>query len=96
MAKRTDDSIVLWPDYFDRDLKRSQGRRVPVTKAVPSPKAQELFTACKKLGLYPEIEEKKVHPAGWTEEKGRVKVARSGKKTAIIKSVSEQLKKARA
>ena len=37
MAYDDDNAIVLWPEYFDRNRTRSQGRRLPVQLCVDKP-----------------------------------------------------------
>ena len=33
--------VVIYPEYFDHRLKRSEGRKVPLSKAVKSPKVEK-------------------------------------------------------
>ena len=36
--------VVIYPEYFDHRLKRSEGRKVPLSEAVKSPKVEELLS----------------------------------------------------
>jgi signal recognition particle subunit SRP19 len=47
------DRYVVWLDYFDSELKREQGRRVPLSSATRAPKLTELEEACRRLNLQP-------------------------------------------
>ena len=37
MAYDDDNAIVLWPEYFDKNRSRSEGRRLPVELCVENP-----------------------------------------------------------
>jgi signal recognition particle subunit SRP19 len=91
MAKKTDDRIILWPEYFDSSLTRAEGRRVPIEYAVSTPSSDDLFRACQKLGLSPELEYDKAHPSRWFEPRGRVKVYAKYNKTKTIAIVAKRL-----
>ena len=42
--------VVIYPEYFDYRLKRSEGRKVPLSEAVKSPKVEELSSILSNLG----------------------------------------------
>ena len=42
--------VVIYPEYFDQSLKRSEGRKVPLSEAVKSPKVEELSSILSTLG----------------------------------------------
>ena len=41
--------IIIYPEYFDHNLKRSEGRKVPLSEAVRSPKIDELSSILSKI-----------------------------------------------
>ena len=41
--------LVIYPEYFDHNLKRSEGRKVPLSEAVRSPKIDELSSILSKI-----------------------------------------------
>ena len=43
--------VVLWLDYFNRNLKRRQGRKVKRDQAVFDPTVQDLVEAAREAGL---------------------------------------------
>ncbi len=43
--------IVIWLDYFNKNLKKSKGRRVGLEKCVFDPSLKELKDAAKSAGL---------------------------------------------
>ena len=49
--------IVIYPEYFDYRLKRSEGRRVPLSEAVKSPKVEELSDILSNLSCTFQISE---------------------------------------
>ena len=49
------DKAIIWPVYFDINKSREEGRRVPKSQAVISPKIVEIKEAADKLGLENEI-----------------------------------------
>ena len=44
------DHVILWLDYFNKNLKRRQGRKVKRDQAVFDPTVQELVEAAKAAG----------------------------------------------
>jgi len=87
------DTVVLYPEYFDKHLPRSKGRRVPAKLSVPSPDLRSLFDAASKLGLDPIMEGEKHYPKNWYKRRGRILVRKIGRKTEIIRMVAEELRK---
>lgn len=45
------DHVILWTDYFNRNLSRRKGRRVSKDNAIFDPSIQELVDACKSAGF---------------------------------------------
>jgi signal recognition particle subunit SRP19 len=45
------DHVILWLDYFNKNLKRRQGRKVNREQAVFDPTVQELAEAARAAGL---------------------------------------------
>lgn len=95
MAKKKSEIFVLWPEYFNSNLSRSQGRRVSSEISVPDPTCENIFKICRKMGLYPQIEGDKSHPSTWYRKDGRVTIRKTGKKTEIIQAIGKNLKKVR-
>lgn len=84
---------VIYPEYFDRDLSRSEGRRVPLKKAGEEPSLKKLIYACKKLDIDFEAEEDKAYPGRWWEKKGRLLIPINKKdkkpKSELIKDIAD-------
>ncbi|RLF68514.1 MAG: signal recognition particle protein Srp19 [Thermoplasmata archaeon] len=90
---KRDSRIVLYPEYFDRNLSRKEGRRTPLKLSVPSPDARALFDAAGALGLDPILENERHYPRTWYMRRGRVLVEKKGSKCSIIRMVAEELKR---
>ena len=85
-----EDERILYPCYFNKDLKRKEGRRVSVSAGISKPDTRDIYKAAKKLGLAARTEESK-HPAHWTEKGGRIIVPWKGSKEILIKKIAEKL-----
>lgn len=84
------DRCVVWLDYFDSSLKRSQGRRVPLSAATRDPKLDELFEACARLNFRPERQQAR-HPRSSSRESGYVAVVKTGPKRGLLMKVAREL-----
>jgi signal recognition particle subunit SRP19 len=85
--------MILWPEYFDKSLPKSSGRRVPKKLATNNPSVEEIARAAKRLKLLPKIELNKAYPSQWWRNTGRVIVSAKAKKTKIIRQIAIVMKK---
>jgi signal recognition particle subunit SRP19 len=74
MRKR-DGMLIFWPAYFDRNLSRSQGRKLPSKLAAPEVTLKLLEIAAESTGLEYELEPEKRYPKDWTKSQGYIVVA---------------------
>lgn len=81
---------VIWLDYFNSELKRSQGRRVPMSLATRAPKLEELDEACKKLNLQPAPQAAR-RPNLGGRESGYVSIKKEKPKHAQIMKIAKEL-----
>lgn len=89
------EKIVIFPVYLDSKASRSEGRRVPLRLAVPSPTIREIVDACIRLGLNPVVEDDKIYPRN-PSTRGRVIVDKRGKsKLEILNAIASELKNIR-
>jgi signal recognition particle subunit SRP19 len=80
---------VIWPAYFDADLARSQGRRVPEDLAVPEPTVDELAQAVQQVGYDAVVERDVAYPREHYSERGRVLVKDSeDSKNDVVQAVA--------
>jgi signal recognition particle subunit SRP19 len=89
MRKRN--KILLWPNYFDSEKTRKQGRRVPKNFAVPSPKLDELQRVAKRLGLNPEVVSNAAHPYSSWNRTGLLIIPKIEDKGIILKKIAKEL-----
>lgn len=92
---RKQNKIVLWPIYFDSTKTRGDGRKIPKSLAVPSPKITELKEAVEKLGLECELVANASYPRTPWLKTGMLLVAREGAKNQLLKKIARKLQKIR-
>lgn len=85
--------LRVWPVYFDASLSRGEGRRVPRSKAIRDPKAEDIEKAAKKLGLNPILELAATYSKQPWRPVGVVLVDKKGSKTRIINDIAEEMKR---
>ena len=81
---------VIWLDYFDSELKRGGGRRVPLSMATRAPQLGELEEACRRLNLQPSPQAASF-PSSSPKRTGYVSVRKSKPKQALILRVAKEL-----
>ena len=86
--------IVIYPEYFDYRLKRSEGRKVPLSEAVKSPKVEELSIILSNFDYDFQIS-KANYPGNWSKMGGSLKVNVNYSKTQLIHKLGSSLKKLR-
>jgi signal recognition particle subunit SRP19 len=85
--------LRVWPVYFDASLSRGEGRRVPRSKAVRDPKAEDVEKAARKLGLNPILEPAASYSKQPWRPVGVVLVDKKDRKTRIINDIAEEMKR---
>ena len=92
MTYDKDNAIVLWPEYFEINRKRSEGRRVPKELCVKEPSLDIIAKAAAILDLEYEIFDDAAYPANWTAKRGCVRVEKGKiKKSALLVKVGQCL-----
>jgi signal recognition particle subunit SRP19 len=84
------DRYIFWLDYFDSELKRSEGRRVPLSTATKAPSLTELEEACRRLNLQPQPQVAR-HPSRPGKESGYVSVIKAPPKHALFLKIAKEL-----
>jgi len=94
---RKQEKFIIWPIYFDASKTRNEGRRVPKSLAIASPKISELKEAAEKTGLKCEVVADISHPKMPWLKTGMLLVEKDdGAKEKIIKKIAKQLLKTRS
>ncbi|XVH30828.1 signal recognition particle subunit SRP19 [Haloferacaceae archaeon DSL9] len=80
---------VIYPAYFDADLTRSKGRRVPQDLAIAEPTVDEVAKAVQQVGYDATIERGKAYSREF-EPRGRVlvQVDDNSSKNDIVQAVA--------
>ncbi|MEM1588944.1 MAG: signal recognition particle subunit SRP19/SEC65 family protein [Candidatus Bathyarchaeia archaeon] len=93
---RKQNKVILWPAYFDSAKTRKEGRKVPKSLAVPSPKISELKEAAEKLGLKHESVLDTSYPKTPWLKTGMLLIAKKEPKNQLLKKIAKQLLKIRS
>ena len=90
----SDKPIVLYPEYFDFNLKRSEGRKIPINISVKKPSVDELYSITKNIGA--EVKKSsKSHPSNWSAELVSINLFYDGKKMELLHKIGKELKNLR-
>lgn len=83
--------ITIYPQYFDKSLSLSQGRKVPEELAIKEPSLNNITKALKKLKLQYTVEKNKSFPGKWYDKSGRVLVENKVPKRETLKEIGIKL-----
>ena len=84
--------IVIWLDYFNKNLKKSKGRRQGLEKCIFDPSLKELVDATKSAGFeITESDDKVRFPKRPFVRSGYVVLPKESSKTKILNKISEKL-----
>ncbi|MDV3243988.1 MAG: hypothetical protein LYZ66_02285 [Nitrososphaerales archaeon] len=81
---------VFWLDYFNSELKRKAGRRVPLSAATKAPRLDELEEACRRLNLQP-TSQRAAFPRAGRGDSGYVSVRKMKPKRALLSRIASEL-----
>ena len=92
MTYDADVAITLWPEYFDKNRTRAEGRRLPKSLCVENPDIDIIAKGAMLLDLEYEMMEKMSYPKAPREQHGCVKVERGVmSKTEILPKIGQIL-----
>lgn len=84
--------ITIWPQYLNKDLSLSEGRKIAKDDAVANPTVNDIEKALKRLGLEYEVQKEFSYPGKWYEKSGRVLVEWDKTKLELIREISLKIK----
>ena len=87
--------ITIWPQYLDKNLPLSEGRKIAKEYAVSDPSLNDIERALKRLGLQYSIDKEVSYPGKWYEKSGRILVEWDKTKLELLREVSLEIKKMR-
>ena len=89
--------VVIWLDYFNKNLKKSKGRRLGLEKCVFDPSLKELTDATTSAGFeITESEDKVRYPKRPFVRSGYIVLPKGSSKTIILNKISQKLVSKRA
>ena len=89
--------VVIWLDYFNKNLKKSKGRRLGLEKCVFDPSLKELTDATTSAGFeITESEDKVRFPKRPFVRSGYIVLPKGSSKTIILNKISQKLISKRA
>lgn len=92
MAYDVDVAITIWPEYFDINRTRAQGRRVPKSLCVANPDLDILAKGAMILDLEYEVFEDMSYPQAHRAKHGCVKIEKGVmKKSELLPKLGEIL-----
>jgi signal recognition particle subunit SRP19 len=93
---RKQEKVIIWPAYFDSARTRRDGRRVPKSLAVVSPRINEVKEAAEKLSLACELVPESGYPKAPMSKSGMLLVQKKGSKGQTIAVIARQLLRMRS
>lgn len=89
---------IIWPSYFDKNLSKKDGRKLPKNLALDRPKFDEIKKALDSIGISHEIEKNSRYPKEQGQEErnlGRFIVEKKFSKNEILRKISKEMRKNR-
>ena len=89
---------IIWPSYFDKNLSKKDGRKLPKNLALDHPKFDEIKKALDSIGISHEIEKNSRYPKEQGQEErnlGRFIVEKKFSKNEILRKISKEMRKNR-
>lgn len=95
MRKR-DGKLIFWPAYFEKNISRSQGRKISNNLAATDVTIDLLEDAAESAGLEYETEPDKQYPRFWSEKRGYLVVnnTESHKKKRLLLTLAKGVRRA--
>ena len=87
--------ITIWPQYLNKNLTLSEGRKISKEIAVEDPTINDIERALKRLGLNHSLEKNQAYPGKWYEKSGRALVEWDKTKLELLREVSLEIAKMR-
>ena len=95
---RYKNSIIIWVNYFNKELTKKEGRRLSKRESVKSPTLDEIRDIAIKMG-YKVIDAKKArYPSSWWIESGYIVIEKTGvndKKINILRKIAKEMRRRR-
>lgn len=87
--------ITVWPQYLDKNLSLSEGRKIAKEYCVSEPTVNDIERALKRLNLQYNVQKEFSYPGKWYEKSGRVLVEWDKTKLELLREIGLKIKEAR-
>ena len=95
MGMRKAKDLVFYPEYFDINLSRAEGRRLSKKIAIKAPRLKELYIAAKRANLEAVLDESKSYSRRWWENRGAITITKIDAKTSVLNTLGKSLREVR-
>ena len=85
---------IVYPEYFDSNLKRSQGRKVPLNQSVKNPTVDEIYSIIVDSAILCSKSQKS-YSGNWSLSKGSLEVTYDKSKVSLLHKIGKGLKSLR-
>ncbi len=88
------DNVIIWLDYYNKNLSRNKGRKIPKSLAIYDPLISELIGAANFLGYnisQDQINENARYPRRPHIKSGYIMIQKNNPKIKIIKNIAERM-----
>ena len=92
---KLDGKMVVWPANLDSTKSRLEGRKIPKSACVQTPRIDELTEAARRLSIETEIAQHKSRPRTWWEKTGYLTLKRTSK-NELLRSLAAEIRRIRA
>ncbi len=94
--RKQDRKLIFWPAYFEKNISRSQGRKIPSNLAAPDVTISLLEEAAEAAGMEYEIQADKQYPRYWSVNRGYIVVDNNEghKKKRLILTLAKGVRRA--
>lgn len=83
--------MIIWPEYFNKNLSLSEGRKIPKEIAIKNPTINEITNALRKLKIQFTVEKDKSYPGKWYEHNGRIIAQTDKNKLELLEEIAQKM-----
>ena len=87
--------MLIWPASIDSTKSRLEGRKIPKSQGVQTPRIDELIEAARRLSIETEATPQKSRPRMWWEKTGYVLIPKDKTRTQALRALSAEIRRMR-
>jgi signal recognition particle subunit SRP19 len=88
--------MLVWPASIDSSKSRLEGRKIPKSQGIQTPRIDELIEAARRLSIETEAIPQKSRPRTWWEKTGYILIPKGKPRAQVLRSLSAEIRKMRA